>query len=111
MKPQAMKVEPLPIDHKSGFVVYCTLNGQLYTVGAICECEAPALALYAAPRPADRPHEMTVKLYCTLHGEITTLATLQQVHIRTHRERAIFAAVEERFHRDPRPQWGKVAKE
>lgn len=98
----------ISLDRKSGFVTYLIIDGQPYTAGASCECPASHFTLAEAQRITDHAGERTVELTCATHGARQTIAFAQETRQRTYQQSAVFGWVEQRFHNDRRPQWGKT---
>jgi hypothetical protein len=103
---EVLDLAEIPIERKSGFVVYFTLAGRTYTVTAGCECPAAAFALYDLARTDDRTHEHSVKPVCEKHGARPTIAYAERPRQHTAAERQVFGWALDRHAADKRVSWG-----
>jgi hypothetical protein len=105
--------EPIAVT-KSGVMRYFKRDGRDYNLShIICDCDSSTVTVDVAAVYPNGNLPVPATIHCQKHGDLPVPAMVCglpfAVETLTARGRAIFAPMEERFHNDKRPQWGKVA--
>lgn len=99
--------DQLPITHLSGTLRTVQINDVAYNVSHLyCSCVGATVEL--SPAPFDKPDAPTVQINCQWHGMLSASAVKcgMTFEMPTITNDSVFAAVEGRFRRDRRVQWG-----